>query len=403
MHGLTALLAAAVTATGAPASAPCTEANATHACFGSACEQGVCVCDKGFTGHACSVLDLGNCTAALNPNNTWTWGAAARWVDPGNSAGGVEIMTMGLRERCGINEYRSNAHIIRAAAPSILGPYTLDADGGTVGGLGPTEPPHWDATETEDPNVVNFRNGSALLFYTGAYVENQTAKDCTNANQPEPASNALAAAQRIGVAYRDTPGGPWVRVAAPVLTPRKGAWDSVRVSNPAALIFENGTVLLAYRGNGARAGGIGIARAEHWTGPYIHVLDHGPLFDGYAEDPTLFLGNRGVIHMIAHGELGGALAGYVGIHAVSTDGVNWDTFGGAYTLAAVWSPGTAGEGGKPPRLGRREAPQVLMDGTTPVALFNGAMPCDCHYGNRAVQCNWGNACRSFSMVCSINS
>lgn len=235
-------------------------------------------------------------------------------------------------------------------------------------------------------------------------MTNETAKDCTAGNQPEPASNALAAAQRIGVAYRDVPQGPWVRLPSPILTVRGGKWDSLRVSNPAALLFENGTVLLAYRGNGARGGGgIGIAKADHWAGPYTHVLDRGPLFNGYAEDPTLFLGNRGIIHMIAHGELGSSLEGYVGIHAISSDGVNWDTPGGAYTLAAVWSPGAAGEGGKPPRLGRREAPQMLMNGTMPVALLNGAMPCDCHYGNRALQCNWGNSCRSFSMVCTINN
>lgn len=73
-------------------------------------------------------------------------------------------------------------------------------------------------------------------------------------------------------------------------------------------MFANGTVLLAYRGNGARSGGIGVARAPHWKGPYTHLLD-APLFDGYAEDPTLVKGPGHAIHMIAHGELKGKSAG----------------------------------------------------------------------------------------------
>ena len=56
------------------------------------------------------------------------------------------------------------------------------------------------------------------------------------------------------------------------------------MSNPAALVFANGTTLLLYRGNGAdprHGNGIGVARAPHWSGPY--ETREAPLFDGYAE------------------------------------------------------------------------------------------------------------------------
>lgn len=59
----------------------------------------------------------------------------------------------------------------------------------------------------------------------------------------------------------------------PILNTRLGKWDSTRVSNPAALIYPNGSVLLAYRGNGKGRGGVGVAIAPHWKGPYTHLYD----------------------------------------------------------------------------------------------------------------------------------
>eukprot|EP01043_Picozoa_sp_COSAG02_P026541 COSAG02_NODE_1533_length_12076_cov_2.829173_7_plen_114_part_00 len=102
------------------------------------------------------------------------------------------------------------------------------------------------------------------------------------------------------------------------------------MSNPAAVIYPNGSVLLAYRGNGKGRGGVGVAIAPHWKGPYTHLYDEplcelqlaalGPCMpaesaswpttflvlaravSGYAEDPTLYVDANGIIHMIAHGE-----------------------------------------------------------------------------------------------------
>ena len=48
------------------------------------------------------------------------------------------------------------------------------------------------------------------------------------------------------------------------------------------------------------------------------TLLEAPLFDGYAEDPTLFVGPTGVLHMLAHGEL--RSAGATGVAATSAPG-----------------------------------------------------------------------------------
>ena len=70
-------------------------------------------------------------------------------------------------------------------------------------------------------------------------------------------------------------------------------------------------------------GGIGIATAPHWSGPFTAQLE-APLFNGYCEDPTIYLDpKRGTIHMIAHGELAPQPRFNVGVHAVSHDGLRW--------------------------------------------------------------------------------
>ena len=72
-------------------------------CCGSPCSGGVCKCDEGYTGSSCCALALGECSIAVHPNETWTRGAAPRWTE----AGTVEVMAMGLRNHCGINNCAS--------------------------------------------------------------------------------------------------------------------------------------------------------------------------------------------------------------------------------------------------------------------------------------------------------
>ena len=89
-------------------------------CCGSPCNNGTCSasCMAGYTGPRCCQLDLGACNVALHPNNTWTWGAAARWM----KGGGVEVMGMGLQNQCGINNYR----YVRMYKPTKMLRYIYD-------------------------------------------------------------------------------------------------------------------------------------------------------------------------------------------------------------------------------------------------------------------------------------
>ena len=53
--------------------------------------------------------------------------------------------------------------------------------------------------------------------------------------------------KRIGVAISDSPLGPFERMDEPILLPRTDQWDAAIISNPAACIHEDGSVLLVYK------------------------------------------------------------------------------------------------------------------------------------------------------------
>lgn len=373
----------------------CTPATALADCTGSACVNGTCACDAGWSGARCAAAALGPATRAFTMPHTWLWGAA-----PARSSSNDRYyaFAMALKNRCGIYHYRHNAYIVRGTATSPLGPFEYDGVA-----LDNRTAPHFDAVEVEDPNLVALPGGAGyLLFYAGSAFPsplppgNHTAHlNCTATDVPDSDSQMLAEGNRIGVAFAPSLDAPFTALPDPVLRTRPGHWDSTRVSNPAALVFANGTTLLLYRGNGAdprHGNGIGVARAPHWSGPYETLLET-PLFDGYAEDPTLFVGPTGVLHMLAHGELRSAGATGVGIHSVSTDGVNWTPPVTAYTTDVVWA------GQENVSLGRRETPELLLgDDGQPAFLFNSAAPCGCYYGKHDPRCNWGDDCRSFSMA-----
>ena len=271
----------------------CTAATAFEDCTGSACSaSGSCVCDPGFSGGDCAALALGKASRAFQADGTWLWGTAPI-QDPETKL--YHGFTMAIHDSCGINHYRHNGYIVHGTSAHPTGPFALQ---GTALDARSAEEV-FDNVETEDPNVVALPDGSGyLLYYTGAGMPlNRTKRspyrlNCTKHDQlPDPESNnissVLADAQRIGVAFSPTLNPPnWTRMSAPILSTRPGKWDSLRVSNPAAHIFTNGTVLLAYRGNGVvngkSLGGIGMARAPHWAGPYEQILE-GPLFHGCKE------------------------------------------------------------------------------------------------------------------------
>ena len=60
----------------------CTPATALADCTGSACVNGTCACDAGWTGARCAEAALGPATRAFTMPHTWLWGAAPARAPP---------------------------------------------------------------------------------------------------------------------------------------------------------------------------------------------------------------------------------------------------------------------------------------------------------------------------------
>jgi hypothetical protein len=168
----------------------------------------------------------------------------------------------------------------------------------------------------------------------------------------------------------------------PLLAPRSpSAWDAGDVSNAAPLILANGTTLLGYRagGDGVKlGGGIGMAIASSWRGPFARAGASRDAMLFAAEDAALWRDERrGAFHMLVHRFAGanGSTAGTeVGGHAWSVDALTWhyDYASVAYNSTVRWRNGSAGS-----VLYRRERPKPVVDAATGrvTYLLNGGWPC----------------------------
>ena len=86
------------------------------------------------------------------------------------------------------------------------------------------------------------------------------------------------------------------------------------------------------------------------------------------EDPTLFVGKNGTIHMLLHKYTNGAAPGWPGLHAFSRDGVDWQVSEtvdgkGAYSFVVEWAAGGA------TKFARRERPELTVDPATGTPLY----------------------------------
>ena len=114
---------------------------------------------------------------------------------------------------------------------------------------------------------------------------------------------------------------------------------------------------------------IGIAEATHWDGRYTSTGHLTEPAVGVAipylgwEDPTLFLGANGSIHLLAHKYESGLddPPGWPGLHAFSQDGKVWQVSKrhdgrGAYSFRVEWN-----EQRNATTFSRRERPELHVD------------------------------------------
>lgn len=227
--------------------------------------------------------------------------------------------------------YMIASEIVLASTDSLDSPFRFERvifsarDGG-----------FWDGRMAHNPQIHKI-DGGYLLFYIG----------CPDGRMET---------RRIGVAYSRSIRDGWIRPARPLCLP-------ANANNPAAIVEEDGSVLLAFRDGSLK---VSVARCARYDGEY-KVIAHDIFPKGPIEDMYLFK-NAGRYEIIAEDNRGvytGSLG--AGVHFCSDDGVSWRPCEPMqlYTRRVTY------KGGRVLELQRRERPQLFLDGES-VYLFTTA-------------------------------
>jgi hypothetical protein len=286
-----------------------------------------------------------------------------------------------MAENCTLNAWLTNSRVVHAVSPALTTGFSVHDV--TLGPL--ANKTIWDSLTQHNPTIVQASDGTWLLFYMGDYSpDGEHTVNCSGAATiagpaTEPITGLLPTAkvQRVGLATSSSPYGPWTRRDTPIIKPgAPGAWDDLFTTNPTAHAFPNGTVLVLYKGRSTEnpnAMFTGVARAEHWSGPYTKV-GSGPIANvpTDCEDAGMFYGTKTQRYFaIFH-------CGCNYLTVWSADGLTWTKT----APILPWCDLTLADG-QQVTLHRRERPQFILDADgVVVGMTNGVLPPSTLHGGR---------------------
>ena len=330
------------------------------------CVAGACVCDAGWRGSDCGVLDLapalrgsGYNRTGETPAPTSSWGG--RVVRDPADAGLHHLFAAEFTQHCGLDFWSPMSRIIRAESRTgPAGPFAFAAE--VVGTFAHNPTVVWSPAERQ-----------FLLYSIGCSVPQpascvQPQFECAPGNSFNGES---------GISLRTSPDLlTWTRVPGFVLANGSaGTWDE-DTTNPSAFAMPNGSVILMYRGCPEGCDTIeqlGFATAPGAAGPYVRAHAQ-PILENHMEDGFVWRDRRGNFHFLAHSlEPGGGFGDgpKVGRHGFAADLFGAWTFGAA-ELAFITTVRFTDESSE--TYYRRERPQLLFsdDGAmTPTHLITG--------------------------------
>ncbi len=188
-------------------------------------------------------------------------------------------------------------------------------------------------------------------------------------------SKPISGTQKIGVAYADTPAGPWTVSEAPVINTRAGKIDSSYVCNPTVMELkdENGqySYYAVYRANGETLRASAYATAPSPLGPFTQseeLIMVNPDAEYSVEDCYVWRHN-GLYYSLAKDMSRGGLTGYTGGSSnalyVSEDGVDWHLSENAlgYPATVPWESGEK-------KAAQLERAQLYLEDGIPFMIFN---------------------------------
>jgi len=324
-----------------------------------------CVCDKGWKGPDCGLLNIATTPTIAygygTTPKTSSWGGGPPAYD--NATGMYHLFMSEIAGNCGMTTWAHMSRGAHAVSKTAEGPYTRVE---TI-------------IETEAHNIFYAYSPSDQMHLLYHIFQGNNPESCnpyfpcTNGSTPGATGHGLkppagwnhgtcAPNHTTSVHYSKSLNGPWDKVdltfdkSAP---PGSGAHFPPHGgnSNPAPWVLPNGTVLMLSRGKDMGMTGndgegipknrnIVLFRADSWNSTYRWVPSNGPngtvnIGDGKVttEDPVLWKGRRG-FHALLHSSPDMT-------HGWSLDGISWD-----------WSPQIIG----PPTLqGDNERPRAVID------------------------------------------
>lgn len=340
-----------------------------------ACTGGRCVCDSGWVGDNCEILDVEMGSVAYGLDNTREsadsscWGGGPPVWD--GKRGKYSMILTEIAGHCGMQTWGFMSQATLVQSPSLTGPYER------VGVVAPTE--------THNVFYARAPDGTHLVYHIGQSDNPSSCNpwiQCVNGTTPPSNRSKPTCPPDMSCAlhYAASLDGPWSYKRLPLADVPflKANSDHGAGTNPSPLFFKNGTVMVATRGpnqlviNGTKQHypNVFLFVADGWNASEYKWVpssgDNGAVCvnslgsPSQTEDPVLWRGRRG-FHMLFHENTS---------HAWSEDGINW-----------FWTPDNAVPGtvnittqhGLVERRTDTERPRVVVspDGDV-VALFKSS-------------------------------
>ncbi len=248
----------------------------------------------------------------FNQKDYWTWcGSVIKGED-----GKYHMYASRWPKSIGFNHWLTNSEIVHAVSNTPEGPYTFSDVC-----LAPRGEKFWDGQMTHNP-AIRKSGDTYLLYYTGTTYKGDLPDSLHQINPESPKKIEAHHNERIGLATSKSPYGPWTRSDKPILDVVPNSWEQYLVANPAPFVFEDGSVMLYYKGvEKLKTHAISVAFADSFAGPYKRISDKPFDIGVGAEDPTIWF-EDGIFKalMLDHGRKFSDKEIY---YATSKDGLKW--------------------------------------------------------------------------------
>ncbi len=216
-----------------------------------------------------------------------------------------------------------------------------------------------------NPTVMHSeKDGKYYLYFMGTSTDNT---DKTHGRQ------------RVGVAYADSPAGPWTVMDTPVIDVREDSWDYKFTANPSVMEIRNEdgsyTYYALYKGSGKYEGqsltATGVGTATSPLGPFTRA-DAPIMRDpeiGFSVEDCYVWQSEGKYYALAKDMTRGNWTGVTGAYSYalfeSADGENWALSENklAFKNEILWERGTQ-------QVSHLERSQLYLEKGIPFMLLN---------------------------------